>query len=683
MQNCTEQINETSALPSVCEGKGSGNDIPVQVFRKWLILLVLLGLIVRIGFFVEHARTPSFGVPTLDQKYYDMVARMLLAGQDLHQLHGFRPLLYPMFLAAFYRLGGSWGTDLAILGQHLLGVGTGVLVALLGARLFRNRFCGIVGGALFMLAPIPLYFEGELLIEPSYTFLICVGLVLHLRAAESGGRKALLLWILSGTLIVLTAQARANIMVFLAIYPLLAAWRWWHSRRWTAAAPLVGLVGAFAMAIPWGLINMKQSDHFHLLPNAGGVALYLGNKRSADGMVPEQERRILAGEQYEDSVEVWAREEYEATMRADGKQPDTDPMAVSRYWTRRTLEEIQADPAGWLALMAKKTWLTFWNAEIPNNKAFAFLQEEFLWLRILPVRWVVLLMLAPAGIWLAVRNRRSDDNLFILLAYVALYSAANITFFICDRYRYPVWPVMAIFAGGGLAAWFETIRTRHVRPALWITASACMMAALSIPNWFGARLPSFSRDYMFRSIAWYDRGRFAEALIDIDRSVDLDPREATALHHRGNVLFALGRLDEASAAYSQSLKLSPDEAAIWNNLGAALQNLGRNDEALNAFRRATTCKPPSLNAYLGVAMMEIQAGHLDSAVATLDQREKRDPTPDAATLALRSIIARLKGDVLLAGVLDQQARGLDAAAAEWAMKLTLGSSGATQNASSQ
>ena len=48
---------------------------------------------------MEHAHNPSFGVPTLDQKYYDTVARMLLAGEDLHMLHGFRPLLYPMFLA--------------------------------------------------------------------------------------------------------------------------------------------------------------------------------------------------------------------------------------------------------------------------------------------------------------------------------------------------------------------------------------------------------------------------------------------------------------------------------------------------------------------------------------------------------------------------------------------------------
>src|SRR5579859_5917270 len=86
-----------------------GSDISNSAFKKGIGFLILAGLAIRIGFFVEHARSPSFGVPTLDQTYYDTVARMLLAGADLHALHGFRPLLYPAFLALWYRLGGAWG----------------------------------------------------------------------------------------------------------------------------------------------------------------------------------------------------------------------------------------------------------------------------------------------------------------------------------------------------------------------------------------------------------------------------------------------------------------------------------------------------------------------------------------------------------------------------------------------
>ena len=645
------------------------NDILVDGFKKGMVLLFLLGLIIRIGFFVEHAHSDSFDVPTLDQKYYDTVAKMLLAGEDLHELHGFRPLLYPMFLASCYKAGSSWGVDLALLVQHLLGVATGLLVALLAARLFGHRLSGLAAGALYLLAPVPLYFEGELLIEPSYTFLICVGLLLALRAAEAQGWKSALFWLISGGLTILTSQARANILVFMVIYPLFAAWRWWHHRSPIALTPLLGLAGGLAMAIPWGLVNMKQSDHFHLLPNAGGVNWYLGNKRTADGMEPKQERRVVYGDgqRYEDSVELWAREEYESAARAHGREPDTDPMAISSYWTRRALDEIKADPTGWLKLMAKKCWLTLWNAEVPNNKAFSFLQAEFLWLRILPVRWVVLLVLAPAGLWAAAKWG-SRDALFVLLVYAGFYSAANAVFFICDRYRYPVWPVMAVVAGGGLMASLEAVRLRRWRATAFISASMVLLSVLSLHNWFGAKLPSFARDYLFRSIAHYDKGHFSAALDDINRSITLDQQDVTALEHRGNILFALNRLDEAREAYEQSLRLSPGEANLWNNLGVTLDALGRTDAALQAFHRAVECKPPSNNAFLGITFIQIRSGRLDDASATLDQIAKLEPSPSAATLATRSVLERRRGNAQQADALEQEALHLDSKAVAWAIE---------------
>jgi Flp pilus assembly protein TadD len=657
----------TSVATGDNSGHAFGKDLSPSGFRKGMALLFLLGLLVRIGFLLEHAYTPSFGVPTLDQKYYDTVARMLLAGNDLHQLHGFRPLLYPMFLASCYQLGGSWGVDLAVVVQHLLGVGTGLIVALLGARLFQHRLSGLVGGILFLLAPVPLYFEGELLIESSYTFLICLGLLLIACSAQAQGWKSGLLWLLCGALTILTSQARANILVFMAVYPLFTAWRWWRFRTTTAFIPLLGLAGGLAMAIPWGIINMRQSDHFHLSPNAGGVNLYLGNKRTANGMVPEQERRIASPGRYEDSVEVWARQEYENSMRAQGRQPDTDPMAISSYWTGRTLDEIRAAPASWLRLLAKKSWLTLWNAEVPNNKAFAFLQQEFVWLQILPVRWVVLLMLAPAGIWAAARWGQRD-TLFILLVYAGIYSAGNVAFFICDRYRYPVWPVVAVIAGGGLLACLEMVRRCRLRQTLWLAAIMVLLAALSLHNWFGAKLPSFARDYLFRSIAWYEKGHFEEALNDIDRSVALDPSDTAAVHHRGNVLLALNRFNEASVAYQQALKLTPEEATAWNDLGVALDELGRTDEALVAFRRATQCQPPSKNAFLGLAFIQLRSGRLDDAATSLDRIKRLDGSPDAATLAACAVLERRRGHNQAADGFDEQARRLDPAAAAWAIQ---------------
>lgn len=658
-----------------------GQDISPAGFNKALVFLVLLGLFVRLAFFVEHANSPSFGVPTLDQKYYDTVAKMLIAGEDLHELHGFRPLLYPLFLAGFYQLGGAWGVDLALLVQHLLGIATGVIVALLGARIFRHRLAGAVGGALFLLAPLPLYFEGELLIEPGYIFLIFLGLWLHLHTAETRGARSAWLWIACGAMIVLASQARANILVFLAVYPLFAAWRWWPTRDRAALLPLLGLLGALAMMIPWGIINLKQADRFHLVTNAGGVNFYLGNHRGADGMFGtdvvtalsdlSRSNKIstagVANERYEDLVEVWAREEYAAAMRAQGRPSANDPKAISDYWTQRTLAEIKSDPAAWVKLLAKKTWLIFfWNREVPNNKDFAFLQQEFFWLRVLPVCWVGLLMLAPAGLWAAARFK-NRDGLFILLVYAGIYSAGNVAFFICDRYRYPVWPALAVLAGGGAVAAWAMWRRRDWRGLALVGAGAGLMAAVSLPNWFGAKLPNFAQDYYFRSSAWYEKGNFTAALADISRSVALDARNAGAQQHRGNVLFALNRLEEARAAYEEALRFIPGDSSVWNNLGATLEALGDTETALRAYRRATECQPPLPLAFLGSAFIQTRAGDLAAATATLDQLEKLQRTPHAAALAIRAVIEQRRGNAGPAAALERQARALDAAATVWAI----------------
>ena len=644
----------------------SGWDFSPVGFSKALVLLALLGLVIRIGFFVEHSHSPSFGVPTLDQKYYDTVARMIVAGDDLHGLHGYKPLLYPIFLAACYRLGGGWGIDLAIFLQHLLGVATALLVAHLGARLFRNRLAGIIGGILFIIAPLPLCFEGELLVESSYTFLICATLLAHFAAVSRRGVSAAVWWIAAGGLLALAAQERSNVLIFASVYPLLAIGRVWVLRRWESWFPLLGLTGILAMMIPWGVINARQSDRFQLIPGAGGVNLYLGNKRTATGMTAGQESRVLYAERYEDPIEIWSRQEYESAARVQGRSPENNPAAISSYWTQRALAEIKADPGRWIKLMLKKSWLMIWNKEIPNNKSFSFEQKESFWLCWLPVRWVCLFALAPLGIWAALKFGHRE-RLFVLLVFLIFYSAGNIIFFISDRYRYPLWPAMAVIAGGAIWALFRVLATRRITALLWVAVSVGIMAVISLPDWFAVKLPTFARDYLFRSMAWYEKGRYAEALADVDRSLALDPDDASALQQRGNALVGLNRLADACLAYQQMLQSNPQEARTWNNLGAAFDALGRTEEALAAFQRAIECQPPSRNAFLGITFICLRAGQLDEASRALEQFEKLGSSPDPVSLALRSLLERRRGHIPMADKLERQARSLDERAAQWAI----------------
>jgi tetratricopeptide (TPR) repeat protein len=278
------------------------------------------------------------------------------------------------------------------------------------------------------------------------------------------------------------------------------------------------------------------------------------------------------------------------------------------------------------------------------------------------VRWVVLLMFLPAGIW-AARKWGNRDALFVLLFFVCLDLAVNLAFFICDRYRYPVWPVMAVLAGGGLLA---LIQQRQVRAL--ILASMAVMAAISLPNWFGAKLPSWALDYRLRAIAWYEKGHYQEALSDIDNCLALDPRDVGALQQRGNILLALNRLDDARKDFEQTLQLSDIDGGVWNNYAIALDGLGRINEALAAYQRAITCRPPSESAFLGLAFDQVELGRLDDASATLTRLDSVDPSPNAVAVGIRSVVARRRGDAAQADALEAKARAVDAEAAAWAIK---------------
>ncbi len=262
---------------------------------------------VRFLYFTEHAASPFFHAVILDEKFYDGVARALAEGRDASRLNpGFRPWLYPVFLAGWFRLGGEWGYVLALCAQHVLGIATAVLVADLSARLFGRPAAGGLAGALYVLAGPPLFFEGELLITGLFTFLATAQLWILSHADADGSRDGpsrLQLWysagwwLAAGMWTALAAQARPNMLLFLAAYPAAALIFPGRrpARRWLFVA--VALAGSLIVLITFAALNQRLTGRFQLLSSSGGVNFYLGNKIGADGMIPRQDRRVTYGDE--------------------------------------------------------------------------------------------------------------------------------------------------------------------------------------------------------------------------------------------------------------------------------------------------------------------------------------------------------------------------------------------------
>jgi hypothetical protein len=69
-----------------------------------------------------------------------------------------------------------------------------------------------------------------------------------------------------------------------------------------------------------------------------------------------------------------------------------------------------------------------------------------------------------------------------------------------------------------------------------------------------------------------------------------------------------------------------------------------------------------------MAFVQIRLGRLDDAAATLDQLDKLNGAPEAASLAARSVIARRLGNSQQADALEHEAGALDANAVQWAIE---------------
>ena len=136
----------------------------------WLALAA--GLALRTWYFSDLISQPWFGYPLVDALTFDRTALGIL--RDGYQGAFSRPPLYPLFLAAVYRLFGH-STAAVVWVQFALGLAALLPAYRLGERWFgaRAAFAGVWIGAIY---PLRIFFEAEALDVTLFTFLfLCDG----------------------------------------------------------------------------------------------------------------------------------------------------------------------------------------------------------------------------------------------------------------------------------------------------------------------------------------------------------------------------------------------------------------------------------------------------------------------------------------------------------------------------
>ena len=177
----------------------------------------------------------------------------------------------------------------------------------------------------------------------------------------------------------------------------------------------------------------------------------------------------------------------------------------------RAFDDIRRDPWSWLTLMGWKALLAINAGELADTESIAAYSDFSRVLR--GTRWFnfgIILPLALVGAWI---TRKDSRRLGVLYALACAFLLSVVLFYVVERYRHPVVPVILLFAAAAVAAIPEMWATRS-RAALAVAACAAVVANLP--------LTLTHDDTYFRLGSELLRdGRTADALPLLQKAVDI------------------------------------------------------------------------------------------------------------------------------------------------------------------
>lgn len=115
-----------------------------------------------------------------------------------------------------------------------------------------------------------------------------------------------------------------------------------------------------------------------------------------------------------------------------------------------------------------------------------------------------------------------------------------------------------------------------------------------------------------------DLGKHEEALVNLDKLIELQPKEIGSYVNKGFELEALGRYEEAIEAYNAASKIDGREPLVYSNRGHAYYMLKRYDEALKDVNKSISNQSMNEFAYHTRALIHIEKGHTDKACRDLE-----------------------------------------------------------------
>jgi tetratricopeptide (TPR) repeat protein len=86
-------------------------------------------------------------------------------------------------------------------------------------------------------------------------------------------------------------------------------------------------------------------------------------------------------------------------------------------------------------------------------------------------------------------------------------------------------------------------------------------------------------------------GKHREAINVLDKALEIDGNYSSAWYGKGLALNSLGKRNEAIQCYDKAIKIDADKANAWYYKGLALDYLGEYEEAIQCYDKALELNP--------------------------------------------------------------------------------------------
>ena len=125
--------------------------------------------------------------------------------------------------------------------------------------------------------------------------------------------------------------------------------------------------------------------------------------------------------------------------------------------------------------------------------------------------------------------------------------------------------------------------------------SALALIILIVVGCAKVQRPSLDTDsYLNRGVAYGKKGLYDQAIVDFNKAVELNPRDATAYYNRGISYGKKGQYDQAIVDFNKAIELDPRDAAAYYNRGISYEKRGQHDRAILDFTKAIEINPGML-----------------------------------------------------------------------------------------